>query len=90
MLECPAMSRKERAGARPERLAELLSSGAHATARREAAATLSDPDAPSQRRERPRAVLAALAPEPGALLAGLLGVVIALALVGWVLLGGAR
>jgi len=84
------MSRKERAGARPERLAELLSSGAHAAARREAAAALSDPEAPPQRKERARAVLAALAPERGALLAGLAGVAMALALAGWVLLGGAR
>ncbi|HVO21449.1 MAG TPA: hypothetical protein VMU15_19465 [Anaeromyxobacter sp.] len=84
------MSRKERAGARPERLAELLASGAHASARREATAVLSDPDAPPQRKERARATLAALAPEPGALLAGLVGVAIALAVSGWVLLGGAR
>jgi hypothetical protein len=90
VLECPAMSRKERAGARPERLEVLLSSGAHAAARREATAALLDPEAPPQRRERAGAVLAALAPEPGALLAGLAGVVIALGVAGWILLGGAR
>ena len=88
MLQSSAMSRKERAGARPEWLAEELSSGAHASARRAAVAALSDPEAPPQRRERARQVLAALAPEPGALLAGLVGLVIALAVSGWLLIGG--
>jgi hypothetical protein len=84
------MSRKEREGTRPDRLAELLASGAHAAARREARAVLADPGATPPRKERASAVLASLAPEPGALWLGLSGVVVSLALTVWLLLGGAR
>jgi hypothetical protein len=76
--------RKERAG--PDRLETLLGQGDHAEARAEARRLLEDALAPEEARRRAAAVLASIAPEPGAVGVGLVGLVLALAVTGWLLL----
>jgi hypothetical protein len=84
------MSRKERARTRPDRLATLLETGAHGPAARAARTALAGAEASADDRSRAGAVLASLAPEPAAVIAGLVGVVIAVAVTVWMVLGGAR
>jgi hypothetical protein len=82
------MSRKERRGPRAERIRTLLQAGDHAAARAEARATLHDPTASEPERTAASQALASLAPERGAVVAGVLGVAGALALSAFVLLRG--
>jgi hypothetical protein len=84
------MSRKPKAVAAPSRLEALLGSGDHRAAAREARAILADPAAAPEQRDRARALLASLGPEPLAVAFGLAGAVAAVALSIWVALGGAR
>ena len=83
------MSRKARAAA-PSRLEALLASGDHRAAAREARGVLADAGAPPERRAQAGAVLTSLAPEPLALLLGLAGAGVSIALAIWASLGGAR
>jgi hypothetical protein len=81
------MARKERrSGA--DRLRALLEAGDHRAARAEARARLSDPSAAEADRAEAAAVLASLAPDRGAVLAGALGVAVAAAISAWTLLAG--
>ena len=75
--------RKERGG--PDRLDALLRQGDHAEARAEARRLMEDAPATEESRRRAAAVLASLAPEPGAVGVGLAGLVLALAVTGWLL-----
>jgi hypothetical protein len=78
------MARERRRGAQPEELAALLEAGDHRSARAVARARLAggapDPQA--------RAVLASLAPERGAVVAGIVGGVAAAAIAAWTVLAG--
>lgn len=78
-------ARKERGAG--TRLALLLEVGDHGTARREARRLLADPAVEEPLRREAAAVLAGLEPEPGAVAVGLGGLLLALALVGWLLAG---
>jgi hypothetical protein len=71
-------------------MAELLACGAHAAATRAARRMLAEPNASAEDRARAGAVLASLAPEPFAVMAGVAGTALAIALGVWVGLGGAR
>ncbi len=82
------MSRRERRTARADRLRALLDAGDHRAARAEARLVLANPAAAEEERAAASAVLASLAPEPGAVAAGALGVAAGLALVVLVLLRG--
>ena len=88
VLECPAMSRKERRASRAERLRALLDVGDHGAARAEARAVLADESASAGDRQAAAAALSSLSPEPGAVVAGALGVAAALAITLAVLLRG--
>jgi hypothetical protein len=68
-------------------LATLLEAGDHGAARREARARLGDPSTDEAGRREAAAVLASLEPEPGAVAVGLGGVLLAAAIVGWLLAG---
>ena len=78
-------ARKERGPA--GRLALLLEVGDHGAARREARRRLDDPATGEAERREAAAVLASLAPEPGAAVIGLGGLVAAAIIVGWLLAG---
>jgi hypothetical protein len=81
------MARKERrSGA--DRLRALLEAGDHRGARAEARARLSDPASAEADRAEAAAVLASLAPERGAVVAGAIGVAAAVAISAWTLLAG--
>jgi hypothetical protein len=90
------MSRKDRRAAirqaqgrpRAERLRTLLEAGDHAAARAEARAVLADAAASPEDRQAAAAALSSLSPEPGAVLAGALGVAAAAAIVIAVVLRG--
>jgi len=84
------MSRKEKTRPRQDKLAALLLSGDHREATRIARARLADPARAGEERTRASAVLASLAPEPAAAIAGAVGVVAALAIGIWTCLGGGR
>jgi hypothetical protein len=84
------MSRKERNRGRTDRLAAFLESGEHRAASCLARALLAEPGTTDEERARAGAVLASLAPEPIAVVAGLAGAALALLLGIWVGLGGAR
>ncbi len=68
------MSRK---GRRAERVRELLDAGDHAGARREARAALADESLAEADRRALSAALASIAPDPGAAVAGAIGLAIA-------------
>ncbi len=82
MLQSVAMARKDRKAPGGDRLRALVEAGDHRAARAEARARLQaapgDADA--------EVVLASLAPEPGAVVAGALGVAAAVAIAVWTLL----
>jgi len=80
------MSRHREAAA--SRLGALLSGGDHARARAEARRLLADPGATEADRQEAGAALASLRPEPGAVAVAAIGAALALAVVGWLLLGG--
>jgi hypothetical protein len=82
------MARKERRAPGSERLRALLQAGDHRTARAEARARLSDPSTPEAERAEAAAVLASLAPERGAVLAGAAGVALSVAVALWTVLAG--
>jgi hypothetical protein len=69
------------------RLATLLEVGDHGAARREARRLLGDPATDGAARREVAAVLASLEPEGGAVTVGLGGVVLAVAIVAWLLTG---
>jgi hypothetical protein len=78
------MARDRRKGAQPDGLAALLEAGDHRAARAMARARLAggaaDPEA--------GAVLASLAPEPGAVVAGVVGLLAAAAIAAWTVVAG--
>ncbi len=78
------MARKDRKAPEGDRLRALLDAGAHRRARAEARARLQA--APDD--AEARAVLASLAPDPGAVVAGALGVAAAVAIAAWTILAG--
>jgi hypothetical protein len=82
------MSRKERRAPRVERVCALLEAGDHGAARAAARALLAAPDASDGDRAAAAELLASLAPDRGAVVAGALGVAAAVALSAAVLLGG--
>lgn len=82
------MSRKERRASRAERLRALVDAGDHGAARAEARAVLADEAATADEREAAAAALSSLSPEPGAVVAGALGVAAAIAITIAVLLRG--
>jgi hypothetical protein len=82
------MSRKERRTSRAERLQGLLDAGDHAAARAEARAVLADQGAVPEERRAAAAALSSLSPEPGAVVAGAIGVAAAVALAVAVFLRG--
>jgi hypothetical protein len=81
--------RRERAAPRSEHpLERLLAAGDHRAAARLARAELASPAGPPAAQERARASLASLSPEPGAVVAGLLGLAAAAAVGLRLVLGG--
>jgi hypothetical protein len=80
--------RKDRKGAAAGRLEALLGAGDHRGAAAEARALLADPETPEAERAEAAAVLGSFAPDRGVVLAGAVGVAVALALVAWTLLAG--
>ena len=82
------MSRKERRPARVDRIRALVDAGDHGAARVEARAVLADAGAPPEERAAAGEVLASLAPDRGALVAGAVGVATAVVLSILVLLRG--
>jgi hypothetical protein len=82
------MSRKERSRAADGRLAQLLAAGAHGAVRREARAVLADPAATDAERASAASALAALAPERGAAVVGLVGTAVAVAVALWAVVRG--
>jgi hypothetical protein len=82
------MSRKERRPARVDRIRALVEAGDHGAARAEARAVLADAGAPPEERAGAAGVLASLAPERGALVAGAVGAAAAVAISVLVLLRG--
>jgi hypothetical protein len=82
------MSRKERRASRAERLQALLDAGDHGAARAEARALLADGAASPEESRAAAAMLSSLSPEPGAVVAGAIGVAACLALAAAVLLRG--
>ncbi len=88
LLQSAAMSRTQRLPDRAERIRALLEAGDHAGARDEARAVLADAGAPERERAAAAEALGSLAPDRGAVLAGAVGVAIAIALAAGVLLRG--
>lgn len=83
------MARKERARTgRTERLETLVRTGDHGGARGEARLLLASADASDVERDAASRVLASLAPERGVVAAGVVGVVVALAVLVWAVLRG--
>ncbi|HET7824721.1 MAG TPA: hypothetical protein VFK90_05290 [Anaeromyxobacter sp.] len=82
------MARRDRRAPRTERIRGLLEVGDHAAARAEAQAAASDEAAGPEERQAAVAALSSLSPEPGAVLAGALGVAAAIAISVAVLLRG--
>lgn len=83
-----AMSRRERRASGVDRIGALLEAGDHRAARAAANAVLADPSSAPEARAAAEEALASLAPERGALLAGGIGLVAAVALSAFVLLRG--
>jgi hypothetical protein len=81
------MSKARKAQGPSGRLAMLLESGDHGAARREARRLLGDQATDEAARREAADVLASLEPEGGAVAVGLGGVVLAVAIVGWLLTG---
>lgn len=85
------MVRRERTRPGPaRRLEALLEAGDHGAAAAEARRVLADAERGDEERRAARAALASLRPEPGALAAGLGGVLLALAVALWTVLESAR
>jgi hypothetical protein len=82
------MARKDRRNPAGARLRALLEAGDHRTARAEARARLADPAASESDRAEAVQVLASLAPDRAVVVAGAVGVAVAVALALWTLLGG--
>jgi hypothetical protein len=82
------MPRKERRASPADRIRTLLDAGDHRAARAEARALLADPAAADADRGNAAAALASLAPEPGAVVAGVLGVAAAVVLATLLVLRG--
>jgi hypothetical protein len=82
------MARKERRSPGSERLRALLEAGDHRTAGAEARARLADASASDVEKAEAAAVLASLAPDRGAVVAGALGVATAIAVAAWTILAG--
>lgn len=83
------MARREKRAARgAERLRSLLEAGDHRAARAEARALRADPAADAADGRAAAAALVRLAPEPGAVWAGVAGVAIAVAIAAWTVLRG--
>jgi hypothetical protein len=82
------MARKERRAPGSERLRALLEAGDHRSAGAEARARLADASVPAAEKAEAAAVLASLAPERGAVVAGALGVATAVAVAAWTILAG--
>jgi hypothetical protein len=82
------MARKDKRTMGGTRLRTLLDAGDHRAARAEAQAWLSDPAGTEAERAEASAVLASLAPDRGVVLAGLVGMAVAVALAAWTLLAG--
>jgi len=71
-----------------ERVRALLEGGDHAAARAEARALLADAEVPEPERASAQAVVDGLAPDRGAVAAGIAGVVAAVAITLWTVLRG--
>jgi hypothetical protein len=85
------MVRRERTrSGRARRLEALLEGGDHRAAAAEARRVLADAESGDEGHRAARQVLASLRPEPGAVGAGLGGVLLALAVTLWTVLGSAR
>ena len=82
------MARRDRRSSGHDRLKELLDAGDHRRARAEARATLADGAAPEAARAEAAEVLASLAPDRGIVVAGLVGLAVAVALAVWTLVVG--
>jgi hypothetical protein len=82
------MARKDRRTNPHGRLRVLLDAGDHRRARAEARAMLADASANEDARGEAAAVLASLAPDRGVLAAGLVGVLVAIALAVFTLVAG--
>jgi hypothetical protein len=83
------MARKDRrAQEGAERLRALLQAGDHRRARTVATALLGDPAAGDTARAEAASALASLAPEPGAVVAGALGLAVAVAIAAWTIAAG--
>lgn len=81
------MSKARKATGPGGRVAMLLEAGDHGAARREARRLLGDQGVDEAARREAAAVLAGLEPEGGAVAVGLGGVLLAAAIVGWLLTG---
>lgn len=82
------MARKDRRNPAGARLRALLEAGDHRTARAEARARLADPATSDGDRTEAAQVLASLAPDRGVVIAGVVGVAVAVALTLWTLVAG--
>jgi hypothetical protein len=82
------MAPRERKASGTGRLRALLDAGDHRRARAEARELLAAPSAGAAERAEASAVLASLAPERGAVVAGAIGVAVAAALAAWTILAG--
>ncbi len=80
--------RPDRRSPRAARIQALLDAGEHAAARAEARAVIADEQAPERDRAAARAALGSLAPDGGAVAAGVAGVAVAIAIVAGLLLRG--
>lgn len=91
MLESAAMSRRDRGSAGPDgRIGELLEAGDHRGAALEACRVLADPGAGEPARRAARDALASSRPDPAAVAVGAAGVLVAVALTLWTVLGAGR
>jgi hypothetical protein len=83
------MSRRDRErAARADRVRALLEGGDHAAAAAEARGILSDPAAGEPERAAARAALDGLAPDRGAVVAGGVGLAVAVAIALWTVAAG--
>jgi hypothetical protein len=83
------MSRRDKGRpARAERVRTLLEGGDHGGARAEARGLLADPEANEAERKVARAALDGLAPDRGAVIAGVVGAIAALAIGLWTVTRG--
>jgi hypothetical protein len=83
------MSRKDRSRAgRLEAIQALLDAGDHRLAREEARRSAADPGASAEERAGAAEAIAALRPEPGALVVGMFGLAAAVVLIAWTVVSG--